>query len=755
MIAPYDPVAQPLAVRLEKLRFLVEELQLAYALARAAPNSAGARMLSRHAIVRAENFIEHARAIRKPLNSAGFDTAEFNRTKENYAEAFFGYFAVVRHRLGAHVQDLDFAHRIEIWSDIDKGKIDFLVSGARDIYELLDGLAVPGYRHYEQPPELSDTAVALALHAFGEEAGTGSVEMATDSLALTRPNTLAMLNSTPVHARAAQISLLRRWTRNQAAAFEHFQDFPRLARIFKARLVTDVVSLYDCLITRPVSAQAPQAMKGLDELLREDEQPVWPVERFLEISTDQIAPARLVRDRIGAHLESEVAVTAADLLRELDEVPLDDLLRLFGALEELFLKLCRTVIYLMPYLSDGQEVRGGTLARPTGAAPFDGDWPDAEAAGPERLAFGDAEYERNLASWLGDDPAERSGALAYFNNAFSASAPVETFLLEEVDGPSTRYHHLELRSAHLFILRSLRNADDGKMVDAIAALLSECANGYPTQLTEILVRYLEGLDKPVSLAIVRALGELAPWWHQRARSLLERELDSSDAENAIWSRLAMFRIFIADEGLYRINKKQSRWDYPAFEKKLFFGLSAHGQLLIALSLLSRFSSRALDIYAKPFVLEREGLAAKLEQLLAGIGSGLDAGRTANLRDMVQHQTFATLALLISEWLAEGEADLAKDLRRWVCAGAIVTANSDFDRRHQAILLQPNRRSAGGACAYRGLGAPEPRRSRQSAAESRNARSDRGTAGQRACRTGGASGSLQDWFGGAGARGRLG
>jgi hypothetical protein len=52
--------------------------------------------------------------------------------------------------------------------------------------------------------------------------------------------------------------------------------------------------------------------------------------------------------------------------------------------------------------------------------------------------------------------------------------------------------------------------------------------------------------------------------------------------------------------------------------------------------------------------------------------------------VIEHQLFATVALLMSEWLDNPDADLADDLRRWVCGGAIRTAPLDEDRRHQAI-----------------------------------------------------------------------
>jgi hypothetical protein len=105
--------------RIEKLKFLVEELQLAFHLSMHLNEPFVARTLARHILIRAENFIEHARGLRKPLNDANFDTQHFHKIKEVYASAFNEYFKISRDRLGAHVQDFDFGKRIELWNDIE------------------------------------------------------------------------------------------------------------------------------------------------------------------------------------------------------------------------------------------------------------------------------------------------------------------------------------------------------------------------------------------------------------------------------------------------------------------------------------------------------------------------------------------------------------------------------------------------------------------------------------------------------------
>ena len=131
------------APRLEKLRFLAMEMRLAHRLAQFAPTDADARMMARHALIRAKDFIGHARQLRKPLNAAGYDTRQFHELKEYFAQEFDAYFQTVRDKLVAHVQDQEFFDRIQQWNEIDSSKSEFFVDAAVEVYRLLEGLSVP------------------------------------------------------------------------------------------------------------------------------------------------------------------------------------------------------------------------------------------------------------------------------------------------------------------------------------------------------------------------------------------------------------------------------------------------------------------------------------------------------------------------------------------------------------------------------------------------------------------------------------
>jgi hypothetical protein len=69
--------------------------------------------------------------------------------------------------------------------------------------------------------------------------------------------------SNKVHAYAGQLVLIRRWIAMQVDLLDRLAAHLRIARILKGRIITDLVSFCDCLMTRPVSTGAPQAMVAM------------------------------------------------------------------------------------------------------------------------------------------------------------------------------------------------------------------------------------------------------------------------------------------------------------------------------------------------------------------------------------------------------------------------------------------------------------------------------------------------------------
>jgi hypothetical protein len=556
------------AVRLAKLRFIAEEMALARHLALHAPDAFDARTLARHILIRARDFIEHARGLRKPLNLAGFDTRGFHRTKEAYADNFDEYFQVSRDRLGAHLQDFDFGKRLELWNDIEIGKISFFVDGAKEIYESLAALNVAGYVPYADPPELNDAALKDALLAFQRSKKDASgMELGVDPLAMARDNTSAALNFTPVHSRAGQLALIRRWIGMQTALLERLKAHSRIVRIIKARIITDIVSFSDCLVTRSVSPGAPQEMDGLDKLVASAGQSAAPITAFVAAShfDADLQTARRIRDKIGAHLEIDDAHTLESLISELDAYNLEEGVAFYTRASAAFIKLCHAVIILRVYAADGRRLHG-VLAGGSRAVPFSGE----SAAVPQRplaLPINDEEaYRQNLTRWLDGDETQRGEARQLFWHAFQGSEVIEPIEETENFGSGSRFWTNQYRKAHTFlasaiVMDHLSDADFAGILD----LILSCQSGHPYPLAELLVRQGEKLSEFRQFLICYALGEIGSSPHASATAFLEARTKSPLWGMRLPATLALFKTFVKSEGFLRANNKgRTPADYEAF-----------------------------------------------------------------------------------------------------------------------------------------------------------------------------------------------
>jgi hypothetical protein len=677
-----------LKARLDKLRFLAADMRLAYRMSTFAPNDADARMLVRHVIIRAESFIEHARAIRRPLNTAGFDVREFHKTKENYAALFMEYFRVARDRLGAHVQDLDFGRRIELWNDIDRSKSEFFADGAVEIYRLLESLAVSGIVPFADFPEFDDPRFQDALVAYRSSGSTiKKVEMATDSLGMTRPDSITAINLTPVHGRAAQIALIHRWMKAQADLMRRFEQHPNAMRMLRARAFTDVVSCCDCLITRPVPAGSLQAMDGLDRLIPSPDIGSNSINAFAASFKLEVAlqPIRHLRDKFGAHFEIDPAVALGDLLNLVDGADLKNLFSFYGTIRNVFEKACRQVRYLSTYLADGETLYGVLGTSRDSSVPFSsGDNEGRVVPAHDVMADTEEGYAQKLAKWL-DGPAEEQGRVrSHFWSAFQHSEVVEDFTTVERFGSGERRSFHKWRRLHQFILDRLLTEKQPARVVGIIELLNQCANGDPDVLTELLLRFAQqprSADYACPIAI--ALGNLAKWSNDAAKIFLRSAMSAADPYVTVEARIAQLKVFVRTEGLTRINPPHRAY-YPFSDLDILTrGCADDAKLIILTILASQFCDQRVATFSKPFLEDYAAMRAKIPPLLGAIAPLNQSSEVEDMaRRLVETQDFVGVCLFAFDTLKDTPQDeVGRHLATWACTGQVVAAHHDQSRKH--------------------------------------------------------------------------
>ncbi len=149
----------------------------------------------------------------------------------------------------------------------------------------------------------------------------------------------------------------------------------------KARLLTDIVSFTDCLVTRSTTLSAPQAMTGLDDLIRAGGKSAGHIEDFL-LSFDLdtfMATLRPIRNQMGGHLDTDTAIGVSDLVDQLDAYPAAGALAFQDRKEAAFRKACQGVLWLADYAADGMRIRDVTgLAPRPPRTPYDPDRPEVD-----------------------------------------------------------------------------------------------------------------------------------------------------------------------------------------------------------------------------------------------------------------------------------------------------------------------------------------------------------------------------------------
>jgi len=687
--------------RVEKLKFIVEEMHLAFHLAMHLTDPFVTRTLARHILIRGENFIEHARGLRRPLNDAGYDTRDFHKTKEAYASTFEEYFKVSRHRLGAHVQDFDFGKRIELWNDIEIVKISFFVDGAQEIYRSLAPLNLPGYAAYVDPPELTDPAVLETLRQFQRAIDTRNwIEMGTDLLAMTRNNTAAVLNVTPVHERAGQLALIRRWIAMQGRLLDRLAANPRIARILKARIITDLVSFCDCLVTRPLSPDAPQAMDGLDKLITANGQSSAPIDNFVAASNFQseLNTARAIRDTIGAHLEIDDAHTIASLLADLDDYGLGQGLSFYERVGAAFTKTCHGILFLRMYAADGRRLYGVSASRAP-AVPYAGNNVAGPLAPPEPPPINDEEAcRKNLTRWLDGDEAQKGDARQFFWHAFAGSQAVE--IIEEIERFGTGQHmsRHEFRKAHQFLSSTLSDGLSDFDFKGVLELILSCRVGWPYPLAEVLVRH--GRDASVfrQWLICHALGEIGSAPHASVHEFLEAHAHSTSWPIRLQAALARFKTFVKAEGVFRINHRgRTKADYGALLDSLTTPMSEPERLVCLLAFASILSGPGIGAFFQPFQSDYAALQTQIETLCLPFLKDDDKKSKATLlKQLIRTNDYVGVCVLVVLDLDGGDqhplyAALMDNCRN----GSIVAAGHDQASRHLAMcfLLMKEHRMA--------------------------------------------------------------
>jgi hypothetical protein len=533
--------------KLEVLRFIAQDLELGLYLARHSRSEFVGRTLARHVLVRAENFIVHADQLRKPLNVAGKDTRDFVESKRIYREEFTQYFQVGRDKLAGHVQDLDFLTRIELWHDVEVSKASFFVEGAHEIYNGVGRLGIAGFQLLDSFLELSDPKLRHELDGFAaENQWDGQVRIASDPLAPTRPGTAMLMNFTPEHQRASQLALIQRWLNDQMRLYKRVASFPNAERLLRTRIVTDVVSFADCLITR--KDKKPE-IEGLNDLLRINKYATARkaasfLDQFIQRFNYQslLKPLRDARNSLGAHVSVDDSTSLADVIADFDAVSLKEMLEFFDDLGFAFDRACRDSGFLDAHLRDDTPYYSLRGAEHHEASPFDPALPEIHVKHQFETRYDDVVVlSLQLDRWIASGN-ERGEEQFYWSNAFTQSPMSEHLMPYGEDA-------FEFRLAHEVMLERLRAVQSSHEANRLLQLIEWCAGGSPRPLAEVLLRYAAAPGQLVisNAALLQCLASVAKWHETGAQSFVKICVNATLPDVRMQALVTAFRMVLRDK----------------------------------------------------------------------------------------------------------------------------------------------------------------------------------------------------------------
>jgi hypothetical protein len=669
-----------ISTRLAKLRFIAQELELAFLIARALPDDHYRRVLARRVIIRAKDFIDHARKLKRPLQRSGVDTRDLHIRKEVYAASFGEHFPVLRDRLGAHMQDLELVNRLQLWNDIEVTKLSYLVDGAKEIYvHSLGRLALPQYDRYASFPELSDDEFLRAFDALSVALSQAPrVRMAVDAVAGTRPNTVVLLNEHAAHIRAKQIVSLIEWISLENRLLQALPRFPNAFRVLKSQFVTDIVSMADCISTRPVVSGSKQEMKGLDLLLADEGETAAYLAAFKRVFrfSDALEPLRSVRDKIGGHLDDDPTSSLPTLLTALDALGALDAYRFFDKLRATFEATCREVVWLGSYLHHDRPLPGVTSTR--GGLEFIRSFdsaisvpePEPGCGAPDDTSSTAAAH---LDAWI-DSSEEAEDARLYFWHAF-AQAPV----VERCDRSELKS---ELKDAHLLLLRRFTEAaPDHKR--RILDLIVGCRSGYPRELAELVLRFIPHIsdfgEHSLMAAVFDVLSRLPLDQDEPVRSVLANGARSTASEAATAAAVGLFRFLARHKSGPAIANPPQRTIFESQVAPLLMGMSSRDRLLVLLRCASSYTDGTVgsnDVLSD--------YAALQTAIISEVTPLLDESDHELVQRTVQAHDFVSLSVLIADRLNRQGRSVDADLLLKSVATGAVGMTLDFQVRGTSL-----------------------------------------------------------------------
>ncbi|MBN1967887.1 MAG: hypothetical protein JW870_00820 [Candidatus Delongbacteria bacterium] len=501
------------------------------------------RSLARFVALRIDDFIKLGFSINKATINQQPIKDDLNALQDLYKS----HFKTQRDKFGAHFQELDFASRLEIWSQIDYDKSSFFSSIPIDIYDKFNTLS--DYETSEMlfrkiPEDLKENIKKLNSELDIEKYPNFS----SDILSLTRYNSGGLIPCSNLQVKAGVLKSLEIIIDYSIGLYKVCLANESISDILKKIIITDVVSYCDNFITRTdLTAGAKQEEDGLDKILdgTEFKTAKQIISDFLSNYKfeENLNKIRNVRNTSCGHVDSSTSITS--LKTDLDSLSYEEIESFYTQLKKTFKKICSEELVFRTFCLEPKD-RAYGVQKLVGipVKPFEKDSvPETEFA-PLDV---DNLNNYKLYFTLLDDKDRHEEARHYFWDCFSRSKLVETISYETGNGFYKSYSSIEYREAHKYFYELL-SSDTESIQDKIKVvqLFLQCKSGYPNTLLYILLKTYEGnkIKNSLTLQYIYSFGELCSKIDEKVIDILKNNLNQSEFYKYYHSLLSIYKIDI-------------------------------------------------------------------------------------------------------------------------------------------------------------------------------------------------------------------
>ncbi|MCZ4696469.1 hypothetical protein DWB61_17560 [Ancylomarina euxinus] len=557
------------------------------------------RSLARFVAIRTDDFIKLAFTINKASLNQQSIKNDLNTFQQYYKE----YFKTQRDKFGAHFQELDFASRLEFWSQIDYEKSDFFSSIPIDIYSKYSTLS-----DYDSP-EIIFSGISEELKEKIKQLNSElDIEkypnFSSDILSLTRYNSGGLIPCSKLQVKAGVLKSLEIILEYSIELYKISKGNEDILDVIKKILITDLISYCDNFITRTdITPGAKQEEDGLDKLLEGTEflKAKEIIDEFLNNFKfdEKLNNLRTVRNKSCGHIDINNSITA--LKTDLDSINFDEIESFYLQIKKTYKKICSEEMVFQAFSLEPKD-RAYGIQKLVGipVKPFEKDSiPETEFLPPNVNDLHNYQTYFNLL----DSKEQHEEARHYFWECFSRSNLIEKINFTTKNRFLKSTSSIDYREAHKYfhqILLSNTNSYQDKI--KILQLFLECKTSYPDTLLYILLETYN-INKevhPLNLQYIYSFGELCSKVNDNIIDILKTNLIKSDFYLYYNSLLSIYKIEIKSRQNLTIEVKSEASEFSDLIRNEITNSNDFLKIVFSLGFSSElYFSNGYSIYRKP------------------------------------------------------------------------------------------------------------------------------------------------------------